>query len=91
MVSHSQEPHSSVSPFVQLNCARLLHLLFQLSILFFTFLDRENQYINRTRNVKSLADVLEEAEMFIVTDFFNGFTETVLFASEEGLGKSEHD
>ena len=47
--------------------------------------------INRTRNAKSLADVLEEAEVFIDTHFFNGFTETVLFASEECPGKSEHD
>ena len=45
----------------------------------------------RTMNVKSIADVLEEAEVFIDTHFFNGFTETVLFASEEGPGKSEHD
>ena len=48
----------------------------------------EMNNINRTRNVKSIADVLEEAEVFIDTDFFNGFTETVLFASEEGPGKS---
>ena len=31
---HSQEPHSCAPPFAQLNCVRLIHLFFQLSILF---------------------------------------------------------
>ena len=47
--------------------------------------------ILRTRNAKSIADVPEEAEVFIDSDFFNVLTETVLFASEECPGKSEHD
>ena len=44
--------------------------------------------ILRPRKMNCIADDLEVVVVFFETDFFKGVSETVLFASEEGPGKS---